>query len=94
MPKPVRQRIHPPAVVTGAQPFRPVEIGNVAELELLEPALLRLRHLACQRHFQLAEIAGEIDLAADRSTAGRENQNRMLVHAGLDRLDLTRMSVA
>ena len=88
MPQPVPQCIHPPAVVARAQPLALIEIGDVAELELREAPLLRLGHLARERHLQLAEIAGEIDLLRVGQRLIAEDQDRMLVHAGLDRRDL------
>ena len=59
MPQPIGQSIHPALVVTGPQPRRvgAIEIGDVAEFELLKATVLGFGHLAGEGDFQLAKIA-------------------------------------
>ena len=89
VPQPVGQRVHPAAVVARAQLVARGEVGDVAELQpVAETAVLRLGHLAGQRHLQLAEIAAELELLFVGQRLVAEHQHGVAVHAGLDRGNL------
>ena len=92
MPEPVRQRIHAAAVFPRPQRFRvgALEVGDIAQLQLLEPAHFRLHHLAGEGDLQFAEIGAEGHLLLIGQRLTRKGQNGEFVHAAFDRRDLIR----
>ena len=84
MPQPIGQRVHPGAIVAFAYLVARGEVGDVAELQpITQAAVLRLGHLSCQRDFQFAEVAAELQLLLVSQWLVTECQYGVAVHACL-----------